>query len=184
MPILLKKKGNQGPEVEVVQNLLMNKGFLTDEEVNGIFDNETYRAVRAFQVILTPSAVDNKQMPDIALGGSQHGRAASQTAINELKAGAGEIGGNNSGPFVKKYLHGMLPEGNPWSAGFVSYCFSQNPAGMPFPYTLGAREILRIFQARGWANKPNSGYLPKPGDVVVRWRDQPSSGKGHIGLVH
>lgn len=213
MPILLKK-GNQGSEVKEVQSLLMNKGFLTDEEVNGIFDNETYRAVRVFQAqnldqhgqplkvdgqvgeltwwslhnlmptILTPSAVDNKQMPDIALGGSQRGRAALQTAINELKAGAGEIGGNNSGPFVKKYLHGMLPEGNPWCAGFVSYCFSQNPAGMPFHYSLGAREILRIFQARGWANKPNSDYLPKRGDVVVWWRDQPSSGKGHIGLVH
>lgn len=215
MPILLKK-GNQGSEVKEVQTLLMNKGILTNEELNGIFDNVTYRAVRAFQaqnldqhgqplkvdgqvgeltwwslhnpkpfiVIPTPNAVKYTEMPEIALGGSQRGRAALQTAINELKAGAGEIGGNNMGPFVKKYLHGIVPEGNPWCAGFVSYCFSQNPAGIPFPYTLGAREILRIFQDKGWANKPNSGYLPKPGDVVVWWRDQPSSGKGHIGLVH
>ena len=113
------KKGNQSSEVKKIQTLLMNKGFLTDEEVNGIFDNETYRAVRAFQAqnldqhvqplkvngqvgeltwwslhntkpfISTPSPVDYKQMTDIALGGSQRGRIALQAAINELKAGAG-----------------------------------------------------------------------------------------------
>jgi|APLak6261660231_1056022.scaffolds.fasta_scaffold24335_2 peptidoglycan hydrolase-like protein with peptidoglycan-binding domain len=213
MPRLLKK-GDQGAEIKEVQTLLMTKGFLTDEEVNGIFNTETYRAVRAFQaqnldkqgqpltvdgkvgeltwwslhnpkpLIQTHSAVDYLKLPDVALGGSHRGRAALRTAVNELKAGAGEIGGNNRGPFVKKYLHGIVPEGNPWCAGFVSYCFAQHPAGCPFPYTLGARNILREFQKRGWAHKPASGYSPQPGDVVVWWRDQPSSGKGHIGLVH
>jgi peptidoglycan hydrolase-like protein with peptidoglycan-binding domain len=48
MAILLKK-GDQNLEIKEVQILLMNKGYLTDEEINGIFDNETYRAVRAFQ---------------------------------------------------------------------------------------------------------------------------------------
>ena len=210
----LLKNGDQGTEIKEVQTLLMNKGYLTDEEINGIFDNETYRAVRAFQAqnldkqgqpltvdgkvgelswwslhnpkssIQLPSAIDYQKMPAIALGGSERGRATLQSAINELKAGAGEVGGNSRGPFVKKYLHGVVPEGNPWCTGFVSYCFSQHPAGTTFPYTLGARNILREFQRRGWANKPASGYSPKPSDVVVLWRDQPSSGKGHIGLVH
>lgn len=179
MPILLKK-GNQGSEVKEVQTLLINKGILTNEELNGIFDNVTYRAVRAFQaqnldqhgqplkvdgqvgeltwwslhnpkpfiVIPTPNAVKYTEMPEIALGGSQRGRAALQTAINELKAGAGEIGGNNMGPFVKKYLHGIVPEGNPWCAGFVSYCFSQNPAGIPFPYTFSARIFYAFFKIK------------------------------------
>ncbi len=213
MSVLLKK-GDQGSEVTELQTLLMDKGFLTNEEINGLFDNATYQAVRAFQaqnldkqgqplvvdgkvgdlswwsltnpkpLIETHSAVDYKVMPPEAMGGSARGRAALQIAISELKSGAGEVGGNNCGPFVKKYLHGIVPEGNPWCAGFVSYCFSQHPAGSPYPYKVGARDILRAFQQRGWANKPGSGYAPKPGDIVVWWRDQPSSGKGHIGLVH
>lgn len=212
----LFKKGDQGPEVKEIQTLLMKKGYLTNEEISGIFDNETYRAVRMFQsqnldqngqpltvdgkvgpltwwslhhpkpVIETPSAVDFLQMPPASMGGSKRGRAALAAAIAELKVGAGEVGGNNRGPFVKKYLNGLAPEGKDgsWCAGFVSYCFSQNPAGMPFPYAVGARNILQAFNKRGWAHKPGEGYLPQPGDIVVWWRDQPSSGKGHIGLVY
>ncbi len=55
---------------------------------------------------------------------------------------------------------------------------------MPFPYKVGARDILDEFTKRDWAFKPGSGYFPQPGDIVVWWRDQLSSGKGHIGLVH
>ena len=102
------------------------------------------------------------------MGGSERGRAAVAVAIDELKAGAGEVGGNNRGPFVRRYLNGLAPEGEdgPWCAGFLSFCFAQNPAGMPFGYTVGARNILREFKDNGWTQPPNSGYSPKPGDVV------------------
>lgn len=208
------KKGDVGVDVSELQTLLMQRGFLTNEEITGIFDNATYQATRVFQSqnldkhgqplvvdgkvgeltwwsLKNPKHTSTEQtgidftiMPPLSAGGSQRGRAALQTAINEIKAGAGEIGGNNMGPFVKKYLHGIVPEGNPWCAGFVSFCFSQHAAGMPYPYTVGARNILREFQKRNWAFKPNTGYLPKPGDIVVWWREQPNSGKGHIGLVY
>ena len=210
----LLKKGNQGDEVKEVQTLLTEKGYLTNEEISGIFDMETYRAVRAFQsqnldqlgqplvvdgtvgeltwwslhhakpIIQTPSAIDYTKMPAENIGGSRCGRAALAVAIAELNDAAGEVGGNNRGPFVKKYLHGLAPEGESWCAGFVSYCLSQIQEEMPFAYTLGARDILRQFQDKHWAQKPNSGYSPKPGDVVVWWRDQLAGGKGHIGLVH
>lgn len=210
----LFKKGDEGEEVKIIQHLLMEKGFLTDEEVTGMFDHETFLAVRAFQAQNLdrhgePLTVDGKvgeltwwslhnpkpdiqlnspinflQMPGLELGGTRIGRAALQIAINELKAGAGEVGGNNCGPFVKRYLNGILPEGNPWCAGFVSYCFAQAPDGMPFKYTLGARDILQQFKKRGWAREPGSGYLPQPGDIVVWWREQLGGSKGHVGLVH
>lgn len=45
----LLQKGDQGPEVKEVQTLLMEKRYPTNEEVNGVFDDETYRAVRLFQ---------------------------------------------------------------------------------------------------------------------------------------
>ena len=210
----LLKKGDQGPEVKEIQTLLTEKGFLTNEEINGIFDNETHRAVRMFQaqnldqhgqpltvdgkigeltwwsmhnpkpIIQTHSVVDFLQTPTANMGGSQRGRAALAVAIDELKAGAGEIGGNNRGPFVKKYLNGVVSQGNPWCAGFLSFCFAQHPAGIPFSYTVGARDVLRQFKNKGWTQPPNSGYSPKPGDVVGWWRESLLSGKGHIGLVH
>ena len=210
----LLKKGDQGAEVQEVQTLLMEKGYLINEEISGVFDNETLRAVRLFQaqnldqhgqpltvdgkigeltwfslhnpkpIIQPHSAVDFMQMPPASLGGSARGRAALAVAIGELKAGAGEVGGNNRGRFVKKYLHGLVSEGNPWCAGFVSFCFSQNAPGMPFAYTVGARDVLRQFKGKGWAQPPSSDYVPVPGDVVVWWRESLPSGKGHVGLVH
>jgi len=33
----LLKKGDQGPEIKEIQTLLMEKGFLTNEEINGFF---------------------------------------------------------------------------------------------------------------------------------------------------
>lgn len=210
----LLKKGDQGDEVRQIQTLLTEKGFLTNEEMSGVFDNETFRAVRTFQsqnldqqgqpltvdgkvgeltwwslhnpkpVIQQSGNVDYTQLPAANLGGSARGRAALQVAMNELKVGAGEVGGNNRGPSVKKYLNGILPEGNPWCAGFVSYCFSQDPSGIPFKYTLGARDILNQFKTKGWAQPPASGYVPQPGDLVFWWRESLPSGKGHVGLVH
>ena len=45
----LLKKGDQGPDIKQIQTLLVEKGFLTNEEVSGVFDNETFLAVRSFQ---------------------------------------------------------------------------------------------------------------------------------------
>jgi hypothetical protein len=213
MSIFLQN-GDRAPEVKELQTLLMQKGFLTDEEITGVFNDETESAVRSFQAqnldkhgqplvvdgkvgdltwwslhnpkpsVQATSAVDFTQMPAEGFGGSQRGRAALAGAIEQLRDGAGEVGGNNRGPFVRKYLHGLAEEGEPWCAGFVSFCFSQIPGGIPFPYSVGARNILNEFDDKGWARKPESGYQPKPGDIVVFWRESLSSGHGHVGLVH
>jgi hypothetical protein len=212
---MLLKKGDSSPRVREVQELLVAKGFLTDEEITGVFDSETHLAVRTFQsqnldangrpltvdggvgeltwwslhnpkpFLPTVSAVDFRQMPPASAGGSAPGRGALAAAISELQAGAGEVGGNNQGPFVAKYLNNRAPLGSPWCAGFVSFCFSQagNANGMPFVYTVGARNVLHQFRKKGWASKPGT-YTPVPGDVVVWWREQPTSEKGHVGLVY
>jgi hypothetical protein len=54
--------------------------------------------------VATPSAIDYLQLPSADKGGSAIGRAALAAAIGELRAGAREVGGNNRGPRVKKYL--------------------------------------------------------------------------------
>jgi hypothetical protein len=216
MPVILKR-GDQGPEVSELQRLLVQHGYPAD--VTGIYEANTYRAVRAFQSqnmdqhglplvidgkvgpltwwsLSNPkpdfqsySVVDYARMPPPELGGSVIGRAALSAAIGELNKGAGEIGGNNLGIWVKKYLAPAgLPEGNSWCASFVSWCFLSGCGNdihkMPFPYCPGARALLTKFKNKGWASAPQSGYLPQPGDIVVWWREQLSGWLGHVGLVH
>lgn len=137
--------------------------------------------------IKTPSAVDYAALP--ASGGSATGRAALAVAIGELKRNAREIGGDNQGPFVQKYFSPAgLPAGQSWCAAFVSWCFREASENlgvpMPFPYTVGARAVLKEFKERGWAKAPNTGYQPVPGDIVVWWRVQLKGWQGHIGMVH
>jgi hypothetical protein len=211
------KKGDEGADVSELQRLLIQRGYAI--EMNGIFDTKTYRAVRAFQSqnldqhgqplvidgkvgpltwwsltnpkpeIRPYSAVDYTQMPPMEMGGSVRSLAALSIAIGELKAGACEQGGNNCGPYVRKYLEPAgLPEGNSWCASFVSWCYlkgcGEDARLMPFPYCPGARALLSKFKTNSWAYGPQSGYLPKPGDIVVWWREQLSGWQGHVGLVH
>jgi hypothetical protein len=98
------------------------------------------------------------------------------------------VGGNNRGPFVKKYLQPAgLPEGNAWCASFVSWCFREaagDVSRMPFKYSPGARALLKQFQGRGWSHGPGSGYIPEPGDLVFWWRVRMDGWQGHVGFVH
>jgi len=216
MPVSLRK-GDQGSDVTQLQQLLVQRGYPV--AVNGDFDSGTYQAVRAFQsqnldqhgqplVVdgkvgpltwwslthpkpdLQPvSAIDYTQMPAAELGGSTIGRAALAAGIGEIQAGAGEIGGNNLGPFVEKYLKpaGLVPPES-WCASFASWCYLQACGGtssqMPFPYCPGARALLKEFQDKGWAFKPSSTYQPVPGDLVFWWRVRMDGWEGHVGLVH
>jgi hypothetical protein len=210
-------KGSQGSAVKQLQQSLCDRGLTV--EVDGEFGPETYKAVRAFQAqnldqhgqplvidgsvgpltwwslthpkpaIVTPSAVDFTQMPPAELDGSALGRQALKCAISELVSGAGEIGGNNMGLWVRKYLAPAgLEEGEPWCASFVSWCFLQasggNKAAMPFNYTPGAQDLLKQMKDKGWSYKPESAYQPQPGDLVFWWREKSSSWQGHVGLVH
>jgi hypothetical protein len=209
------RKGDHGPQITELQQLLVQRGYAAD--INTTFDTATWQALRAFQTqnldqhgqplvvdgvagpltwwslqhpkpfIKTPTAVDYATLP--ASGGSTLGRAALAAAIGELKANAREIGGDNRGPFVRKYLAPAgLDEGQSWCAGFVSYCFMQasggDKAAMPFAYNAGARTLLAEFKQLGWASAPGSGYVPVPGDVVVWWRVSLAGWQGHTGPVH
>jgi hypothetical protein len=211
------QKGDRGPQVSELQKLLINRGYNTD--ISGIFESKTYSAVRAFQsqnmdqhgqplvvdgkvgsltwwslthpkpVIDTPSVIDYAALPPAEAGGSALGRAALRSAIGELNAGACEIGGDNRGLWVKKYLAPAgLEEGNSWCASFVSWCYLQASNGdrsaMPFPYRPGARALLQEFKARRMGYAPNRGYEPMPGDIVVWWRERLEGWLGHVGLVH
>ncbi|MGC8792314.1 MAG: peptidoglycan-binding protein [Bryobacteraceae bacterium] len=211
MPRTLRK-GDSGPDVAALQQLLADRGYALP--ATGVFDAQTLRAVRAFQsqnldqhgqplvvdgvvgpltwwslthpkpFVQPPVPVDYTRMPPPELGGTHRGRKALEAAIGELKAGAGELGGDNRGPWVRKYLNGLAPEGTSWCAAFVSWCYAQHPKGTPFTYTVSARAMLNEFKRRGWAWASGSDFQPQPGDVVFWWREKLESWKGHAGLVH
>ena len=203
--------GDSGPEVQRLQELLTRRGYPVP--VDGAFGEVTHAAVLAFQaqnldaqgeplevdghvgpstwwslthprpVVFHPPAIDFTRMPRPELGGSARGRHALAMALEELKAGAGEEGGPNQGPWVRKYLHGQAPEGSPWCAAFVSWCFWQDPGGPPFPYIVSARKLFGELGQRGWAHLSGEHYTPEPGDLVV-WSKADLDGEDHIGLVH
>lgn len=202
----------EGNAVIDLTTLLKNRGYLA--EVKHTFDRYVRMAVKEFQsrhvdergrslVVdgivgpLTWWALENPDNTEILnqpisealtrmpeTGGSPRGRAALAVALSEMNNGAKEIDGNNSGPWVEKYLNGILSAPASWCAGFISWCFSQHPDEIPFRYSLGARDIRSQFRQKGWLYDANENNTPEPGDIIVWWRDQPDSWKGHIGLVH
>lgn len=204
--------GDTGPNVAKLARDLKHLGFFSGNPTSS-FDDSLRRAVKAFQMQnvdslgrplvvdgvvgpVTAWAIANRigQTPtpasavaaasSVPAGGSATARAALQVAINEMNAGHGEVGGNNMGPHVARYLNGIVGTPNDWCAGFVSFCFETSGHAMPFKYSVGARNILDQLKAKGWAVKPDNAHPPLPGDIIVWWRQAPSSWKGHIGIVH
>lgn len=210
----LLKRGSSGPMVRFLNQRLQQLGFLktNPDDQFGLDTQRAVRSFQASQLDERghPLTVDGLVGPltgwrlvhcedpvptpaeqplpasvnALPAGGSQRGRAALAVAFAERDAGAREIGSNNNGDFVRKYLHPNGKPPLPWCAGFVSWCYSQHPQGCPFNYSLGARDILNQFTRRGWRIDPSKGQMPAPGDIVVWTRDAPGNPHaGHIGLV-
>lgn len=201
---------SRGAEVAELTAILVARNYLT--VAGNLFDRRVLAAVKEFQArhvdsrgrplvtdgkvgpltwwaLRNPDNTDVLSRPvdaalfEMAPGGSPAGRAALEAAIAEMRAGAREEGANNSGPWVEKYLNGLAGIPNNWCGGFVSWCYGHAPEGMPFRYSLGARDIRNQFQRKGWAFDAGD-RIPEPGDIVAWWRGQLQGWQGHIGLVH
>ena len=123
-------------------------------------------------------------MPADAFGGSARARAALQAAVGEAAAGAGEVGGDNMGPHVDRYLNDLKEPPQSWCAGFVCWCLKSSGC-MPFSYTIVARDIMHYAKAAGLqVFKDPEKETPLPGDIIVWWRNGLESWKGHAGYVH
>jgi len=94
-------------EMQTQENV--RRGMSPEEARRWALENEV-------EVIAPPTGVDIRKLP--ASGGSELGRAALAAAIGQMKAGAREIGANNSGRFVEKYLAGIVDTPANWCAGF------------------------------------------------------------------
>lgn len=207
------RKNSSDPLVGVLTEQLKALGYYSEPATN-TFGAEVVKAVKAFQVQSTdssgrPLVVDGivgpvtewalaravaqtlhvAGTPAISLpmpltGGSSIARAALRKALDEMSAGAGEVGGDNMGPWVRKYLNGIVAPPNDWCAGFVSWCFANSGQPMPFAYSVGARDVFSQLKGKGFLVNVSDANPPLPGDVIVWWRQAPTSWKGHIGIVY
>lgn len=132
-----------------------------------------------------------KELPLAGYGGSAFGRYALIRALNEWKAGAGEIGGNNMGIFVAKYLNRFAAQGNSWCAAYISWCYSNDSGLCPFQYSLGALALRNIFRKNKWLYFDDSKaelmpllICPQPGDYICLDRGTKDDSLGHAALCH
>jgi hypothetical protein len=211
------KVGCQGAEVAKLVDQLRQLGFTLDQTDR--FDGTVKKSVEAFQVTSVdasghPLVVDGKigpntqwaldaafgiqtldvptslQLPALPASGSAVGRKALEVAMGEAKAGCGEVGSNNHGPHVRKYLNGLADEGESWCAGFVSYCFSQATGqNAAFGYLVGAQAIHNRMRDLGHSYPAAMTNPPQPGDIIAWLRIDPKNPvktewHGHVGIVH
>lgn len=199
------RKGMRGQEILDLQaRLSVVLGF--DLEPSGIFDTNTERAIMAHQQrsvgphgqpldvdgvvgdltwwsLLVTDQSEAFHTQEHARIGQTRGPLSDMTlavAVEEARAGAREIGANNAGPFVEKYLRREDKPGA-WCAGFASWCIHEAAARLdvtpPAPYKLTARGLQRELQPL------RKGEEPMGGDLVFWWRVAPDSWQGHVEIV-
>ncbi len=97
-----------------------------------------------------------------------------KTAFGEL--GVKEIAGNQDHPRIIQYakdvgIDGINDDEVPWCSTFVNWVAWKS--GLSFS---------KKVNARSWLNVGTKTFNPKPGDVVVFWRESRESWKGHVGF--
>lgn len=90
--------------------------------------------------------------------------------------GEKDIPGEKSNPTVLKFFretgHRKIDsDETSWCSVFISYCVKELNGKYPSAAT-----------ARSWLNFGKKVTSPKPGDIVIFWRESKSSWKGHVGI--
>lgn len=95
------------------------------------------------------------------------------------RLGIREVGGNNHGPWVKKFLAEVhLPEGYAWCDAFQSY-EEHAAAGRPLPIeSASVIQTYELARSRGWLVT-----RPFRGDLVLYDFDGDGQTDDHIGIV-
>lgn len=118
------------------------------------------------------------------------GEIALRYALEEVRAGAREVGGNNAGPWVEKYLNAAHPgrishTGQPWCAAFWGWCWLQaakeTGIKLPVSYTASCTTLHIQFAALGHLLRP--GGVVRPGDAVF-WDHAGDGTPDHVNMVY
>lgn len=179
----------RGKRAKLVQEWLCLHGF--NISVDSEFGPATLAAVKAFQNDrgLTANGVVNRATFDalwepfhsaraeIAPGNRNLGALTAAYARQHLRQAPREIGGENSGPWVRLYMKGNEGAEWPWCAGFVCYVMQQaaRTLGLPMPlkYTFSCDALAMQGKARGLFLDGRNGVNPAnlgPGSLFLSRR--------------
>ncbi len=90
--------------------------------------------------------------------------------------GIKEIRGSEDNPQIVRYaqetgINFIEDDETPWCSTFINWCAKE--AGLPKSGKANARS---------WLDVGTATPFPRPGDIVVFWRESPQSHKGHVGI--
>jgi hypothetical protein len=159
------RRGASGPAVRRVQEWLTLHGVGVSPD--GIFGPATQAAVRRFQRarrlvddgVVTPQlfavlvAPMHAALSPIAPEGRSLGDLTVAYARHHLEQGPREVGGDNSGPWVRLYMQGHEGRSYRWCAGFVCFCLQQATSALnkrlPIKYTFSCDVLAESAKLRG-----------------------------------
>ncbi len=157
--------GASGLAVRRVQEWLCHHGFATS--VDEAFGSATAKGVTNFRIarqLPSGEEVDEecwmhltaplrRAIAPLAVADPSLYAATLAVGRQHLKEGPREIGGANSGPWVRVYMDGLQGEPQKWCAGFVCFLIAQAArnlgASMPFPRQVGVDELVQDAKASG-----------------------------------
>lgn len=163
-------KGCYGEEVKLLQQKLIEKGYSCGASgVDGDFGQATYNAVISFQQangLQVDGIVGNETWG--ALNSSNKENKADKEGVKRfVQIAVNEIGTREKNVNMTKYGQWFGSDGNEWCAIFVSWCAYK--AGILYslvPKYDWCEYAYNWYKARGNYKEKQSGYIPKPGDVI------------------
>ena len=194
------KSGDRGRDVKLTQEWLNFHGFGT--AIDAEFGPATELCLKRFQsqaalpesgiadpltqqALLAPLAAATA---NIAAGSKTLGALVVSYARQHLQQHPIEIGGENSGPWVRLYMDGNEGRPWPWCAGFTSFVLRQAAktlgVPMPHPFAFGCDFLAGVAQGNGRFLRAKSASelaTVKPGYLfLVR---KTGNNWSHIGIV-
>lgn len=122
----------------------------------------------------------------------QLGQIALRYALEEMQAGASEVGGNNRGPWVEKYLNANHPgrithREQPWCAAFWSWCWKmaaeETGLRLVVPFSRSCGHLLARFQELGQVKTTPADPRPVLAGDAVFWDFQCRGTPQHVNMV-
>jgi uncharacterized protein (TIGR02594 family) len=147
--------------------------------VSGIGDFETFTLIRQMHDRLAEQGADAQaaKRPSLTAATAVPDAASDSpwVAVARGELGQRDYPGPRYNPRVVEYLNTTGLQGNEdetsWCSAFVNWCM------------LKARQRgTNNAAAKSWLTYGQALSSPRPGCVVVLWRESPSSWKGHVGF--
>jgi uncharacterized protein (TIGR02594 family) len=157
-----------------------SRGAIAAAHLGGIGDIETFTAIREIYDRLAESRGDGAAAQARAARVAETATIGAASDSPWMAVARGELGqrdyrGPRHNPRVIEYLNTTTLQANndetSWCSAFVNWCLLK--AGLRGTNNAAARSWLAYGQAL---------RTPRPGCIVILWRESPSSWKGHVGF--